>query len=304
MRTMPIVAAFSDSPRVRETLSILLEHECHVHFLPSHGGMRSQPIVPDVAVVATRAAPGVLRQVTDCWPGLPVVTIDIERPADLAPSVSVRHVPLEPQAIRTAVLCALAVDRYAALRRAIPTMIESLRQEIAFVCALARSMPTYIHHAIRPATATVLGTITREQADALDDVVTQLRAFSNRPSEALPEPEFAGALYDTLETTVEGTHGMPGSCTGISRPTAAGPIALLPIIGGLLRTHLRRHAHTPITTRADSAGLVLRYCRQPLVPAMSWPLLLAAAALRPCSWAVDVCTHGTEESVTLHPVTS
>jgi hypothetical protein len=307
MDAAPLVVAFSDSLAVRETLSILLEHDCELRFLGADIVLPRDSLLADLAVVAVRQPAGLLHDLTQHWPTLPIVAVHTA--AEMAPPITPVHpgiasVPLEPHAIRAAVMQRLLGARYAPLRAAVRMLAESLRAELSYPLAALRSFA--VANAISRGTDRVFPAIAREQSYLLGDAIDHLEWFRARPRRVETSPEFLVALCRALERPdtpaerallceciIESSNRMP-----------AGPLALAPVLGSFLLAHLRRRADPPvITIRITPEGALLHYRPRPPVQAVgnSWPLLLAALTARPWEWQLLRFADRDEEAIALRP---
>ncbi len=294
MHTAPVVVAFSDSQALRETLSVLLEHDCHLRFVGIDRVPPAESLGADVALVATRHAAGLLHELTRRWPTLPIVTVQMAETAPQLP-LSYRHiasVPLDPHAIRTAVFQKSSAATDGAVRARLEPIIAALREEIAYAlgalraCAAPRASGA-------AADAHVMALMMREQSRMLADAVDHLQRFCARPADVPIEPDFADAFCRELQRPddVASERTLLYECTGdAGRLRDPGPVALVPLLVKLLRAHLRRRCDAPkvrIAWRAD--GIELRYPPRPRPVATAqatatWPLLLAQLALERFRW--------------------
>lgn len=307
MNAAPVIVAFSDSRPVRETLSVLLEHDCDLRFMARDGAPAADTMSADLALVAVRQPAGLLRDLTQRWPALPIVAVHTG--AEIAPAVTPTHpavasVPLEPYAIRTAVIQGLTGAGYAPLRAAVRMLAEALRAELSYPFAALRR---FVAAEARSCGAdSVFAAIAREQIYVLGEAIDYLERFRARSRRAETSPEFLVALCGALERpTAPADRALLCQCvvdSGNRMP--AGPLTLAPLLGTFLRAHLRRRADAPvITIRITAEGAVLRYRpRPPVQPASdSWPLLLAALAVAPWGWQLLRTTGSAEEAIVLRP---
>lgn len=307
MNAAPVVVAFSDSRAVRETLSVLLEHDCDLRFMARDGAPAADTMLADLALVAVRQPAGLLRDLTQRWPALPIVAV--QTAAGITPPVTLTHcavasVPLEPHAIRTAVLQRLMGAGSAPLCAAARILADSLRAELTYPFAALRSFA--VVDALSGGTDRVFATIAREQSYVLGEAIDHLERFHARSRRVEASPEFLVALCRALERP-DAPAERPLLCEcsidfGMRMP--AGPLTLAPLVGAFLRAHLRRRTDSPvITIRITAEGALLRYRPRPPVQAMSnsWPLLLAALATRPWGWQLLSSADGAEEVIALRP---
>jgi hypothetical protein len=307
MDAAPLVVAFSDSLAVRETLNILLEHDCELRFLGADIVPPRDSQLADLAVVAVRQPAGLLHGLTQHWPTLPIVAVHTA--TEMAPPITPAHpsmasVPLEPHAIRTAVMQGLMAARYAPLRAAVRMLAESLGAELSYPFAALRSFA--LANAISRGTDGVFAAIAREQIYLLGDAIDHLERFRARSRRLETSPDFLVVLCRMLERPdTPAERALLCECiidSGNVMP--AGPLALAPVLGSLLLAHLRRRADPPlITIRITPEGALLHYRARPSVQAVSnsWPLLLAALTARPWEWQLLRFTDRVEERIALRP---
>jgi hypothetical protein len=307
MDAAPVVVAFCDSRAVRETLSVLLEHDCDLRFVARDGAPAAAAILADLAVVAVRQPAGLLHDLTQRWPALPVVAVQMG--AAIALPVTRAHtpvasVPLEPHAIRTAVVQGLTGAEYAPLGAAVRMLAEALRAELSYPFAALRwfvTVQTLSYSAER-----VFAAIAREQSYVVGEAIDHLERFHGRPRRAETSPEFLVALCRALgQPNGAADHAPVCRCVIDSdERIPAGPLTLAPLLGTFLRAHLRRQADAPaITISVTAEGAVLRYRPRPAVtPARdSWPLLLAGLALAPWGWQFLCTADSVEEAIVMRP---
>ncbi len=313
MHTAPIVVAFSDSQALRETLSVLLEHDCHLRFLGIDRVPFAESIPADLALVATRHAAGLLHELTRRWPTLPVVTVQMAETPPRLP-LSYRHiesVPLEPHAIRTAVFQKLSGATHVELRTRLAPIIEALREEIAYALGALRACAAPRPSGATAADAHVMTLMMREQSRMLADAIDHLQRFCARPADTPPEPGFAEAFYQELQRPDD----VPSERTLLyecARDATAsrdpGPTALISLLAKLLRAHLQRRCDGPVVRIAlRPGGIELRYPPRPRTTATpqastaTWPLLLAQLALERSRWRLSNTSLEGTEAVHLSP---
>jgi hypothetical protein len=251
---------------------------------------------------------------TERWPTLPIVVVDTEGarqstpPSTVLPDSVVRTVPLEPHAIRRAVLERLTSPPHSALRATLRCIAETLRTELTYSFAALRALTATSATAMEPLTGTLLGTIIREQTHVLSVDLDELQRFRDRPGAVEMSPHFVPALCRQLaqpdRETIE--RGLLCECTTASPPMqSTGPLTLVPTVTSFLRAHLRRRAATAVVSvRVTQGGVMIGYQPRRAGPlgVRSWPLLLAALVLQPWSWRVVGTTSAEEESIGLYPV--
>jgi hypothetical protein len=307
MDAAPVVLAFCDSRAVRETLSVLLEHDCDLRFVARDGASAGKTMLADLAVVAVRQPAGLLRDLTQRWPALPVVAVQMG--GAIAPRVTRAHgavasVPLEPHAIRTAVVQGLTAAEYAPLGAAVRMLAEALRTELSYPFEALRWFVAA--QALRCSADRVFAAIAREQSYVVSEAIDHLERFHARPRRAETSPEFLVALCRALDQPNAAVDGPP-LCRCVidsDERMPTGPLTLAPLLGTFLRAHLRRQADAPVITISVTAeGAVLRYrLRRAVVPAGdSWPLLLAALALAPWGWRFLRTADSVEEAIVMRP---
>ena len=308
-----IVAVFSDSLMLRETLAVLLERECHLEFLSQGTTGAVGALSPDLAVLAMPTPDPVLRDLAREWPGLPIVAIDPtqiggrETAALSPPGSGVKTVALEPQAIRTAVISRLPTthpfDRR--LRAMVSQIGETLRADLQYSFTMLRSFPALYargagHHA-DPILAAILG----EQASVIGEHVEQLERFRTRPRTGQLAEDFVEELCRQLEHADAETsqRGLLCACSlDTASPTPPGPVALAPLVAALVQAHLRRRSEPAvINVRAAANRVSMRYTPRSAAHAKttSWPLLLANLVLETWSWRISTSVSEGEEILTL-----
>lgn len=316
MEAKAVVAAFSDSPTLRETLAVLLERECHLEFLSPNTTAPMAALSPDVAVVATRAPNPLLRDLTRQWPRLPIVAIDSRQVGDRdqtplsSPSPTVHTVALEPLAIRAAVIGRLPVHPVGNLLRAIVgTVGETLHADLRYPFTMLRSFPALCVRSDGANTDAVLAAILREQVAVITEHIEHLERFRTRPRRVPLSEDFVTALCRHLEQPdiLSTQRGLLCTCSlDTAAPPAAGPTALAPLVAMLVRTHLRRRSETSvIAVHATAHRIDMRYTlrAETAAKSTSWPLLLADLALESGSWRIATSASNGYETLTLSGVT-
>ncbi len=311
MPTAPVVVAFSDSQALRETLSVLLEDDCHLRFLGIDRVPPTEAVPADVALVATRHAAGLLHELTRRWPTLPIVSVQMAETAPRLP-LSYRHiesVPLEPHAIRAAVFHKLSDTADAALRARLEPIIESLRDEVAYALGVLRACAAPRAVGAAPDTH-VMALMMREQSRLLTEAIDHLHRFCTRPTGPPLEPAFAEALCQELQRPDAELHerALRYECTGdVNTLRHPGPIALVVLLATLLRAHLRRRCDAPtvrIALRHDALELCYPPRPRPRTSpeaTSTWPLLLARLALERSGWRLSNTDGDGTEAIRLSP---
>jgi hypothetical protein len=308
-----VVAAFSDSPRVRETLSVLLEHECDLRVLPTGALQAETPLCADLALVAAPGASAVLHHLFRRWPTLPVIRVDMtaRRGARLRPprdGAHVQTVPLDPHAIRSAVLHELARHPEVALRGTVGPIVNALRHEIGYALAALRAFADLYGREAEPASDAILSAVTREQVHVLGRCLEQLETFRLRPRAVETARTFGSMFCRELERA-DTRSDERGMLCGVTVTAAAahppGPVALAGILAALLWAHLRRHAEpSTVALQATPDGVTLRFPQRGTAVDSdgSWPLVLASLALQPYCWHLGRRVADGRECLTLHPL--
>ena len=304
-----VVVTFAATSALRETLSVLLEHDCELRFLRPDAPVAGQCDAANLALLALPQPAPIVADLREHWPMLPIVAVDVSTtPASHSPGPhdqQVYRVPLEAHAIRTTVLQHLTPDRNATLRATVRVVAQTLRNDVSYSFAALRSFSALHAASAGPDTYALLGAVMREQSYVLAETVDQIQRFDARPRAVAISPEFPAALYRQLEgrDTLTGERGLLCECTVDAVCPEAGPLELAPAIAGFLRTHLRRAAAGPVVgVHLRREGVIVRYPRRPFATAKgSWPLLLAALALQPWSWSVSTHREDEEEFVRLRP---
>jgi hypothetical protein len=303
-----IVAAFSDSPALQETLSVLLEHECQLQFTSVESLTRRDVMPADLALVAMRSPAGVLREIATHWPALPVVAVsisEVDLAAPPAPSQA-RTVPLEPNAIRTAVRQELARHAAGLPASAVALIAEAFRVQLASPITALRAVAGCA--AQRPgANDAVLADVLRQQSYVLSQVVDQLNLFRMRPHRAVLSERFIADLCGDLEL-VDNAEGEPTVLCDRARSggaAAQGPVTLVPTLTAFLRAHLRRWSNAPVVcVRGSEREISMQYPVRPPGGGFSLPLMLAGLVLQPWSWRVFRLIEQHEETVRIAPATA
>lgn len=312
MEAAPVVIALSDSPRLRETLSVLLEHECDLRSLRPTALHGIDPTFADLAVVALSRPLPFLQDLASRCPALPVINIDLKPRSTAGGPIRlrqsrVRNVPLEPHAIRAAVMRELARQPDGPLRTTVRWLAHTLQAEISYPLVALRALCAAPVRDAAPGSEGVLAAVIREQVHVLSEVMAALAIFQERPRDAELGSGFAPTLCQDLEradrlTTERGVLWELDVDTDAA--ALRGPLGLTSTITALLHAHLRRRAASPvIRVRASSTHVEVRYTAR--VPgagvARSWPLLLVALTLRPSGWEVDVTHTGDDEAIRMRP---
>ena len=180
-----VVVAFPESPALRETLAVLLERDCQLRFLRPEATPSDDCRAASVALVAIARPQSVVRDLRQHWPALPIVAVDVtgEARTDVSspPDGSVLRVPLEPHAIRSAVLRQLAPDADASLRATARVIGETLRSHLSYACTALRSFSTLHASSAGPDTYALLGAVMREQSYVLGETVASCSASTRVP---------------------------------------------------------------------------------------------------------------------------
>lgn len=292
-----VVVAFSESPALRETLAVLLEHDCRLRCLPPAAVESSDCGAASVALVAVRRPDPIVHHLRRHWPQVPIVAVDVaEAPAGQPPAPPhddsrVYRVPLEPHAIRSAVLQRLAPDHDAALRATARVIGETLRAELAYAFTALRAFSALHASSAGPDTYALLGTVMREQSHLLSEIIDQLERFRSRPRGTELSPEFPAVLCRLLQRPdrFSNERGLLCEYTVDAACADAGPVELAPAVAALLRAHVRRRADSVLVgLRLTRQGVIVRYRRRRTSTTLrSWPLLLAGLALQPWAWSVS-----------------
>lgn len=300
-----LVVAFPESPALRETLAVLLEHDCQLRFLAPAAVAASDCGVASVALVAVRRPDPLVHDLRRHWPTVPIVAVDVaDAPPELLPRDSLLfRVPLEPHAIRTTVLQHLAPDHHAALRMNARVIAETLRAALSYSFVALRSFSALHASSAGPDTYALLGAVMREQSHLLGEAIEQLERFRSRPRAAEMSPEFPAALCRQLERLDHLGDDRGTFCHYVVDAVCAeaGPVELVPVVAALLRAHVHRTADGALVgVRLTRQGIVMRYPRRRTSAASrSWPLLLAGLALQPWSWSVSTQIADDQEVVSL-----
>ncbi len=300
-----VVVAFPESPALRETLAVLLEHDCELRFLEPAAAAASDCAAASVALVAVRRPVPVVHDLRRHWPTVPIVAVDVaDAPPELPPRDSLLfRVPLEPHAIRATVLQHLAPDHHAALRMNARVIAETLRAALSYSFVALRSFSALHASSPGPDTYALLGTAVREQSHLLSEAIEQLERFRRRPRAAELSAEFPAALCRQLEGLDHLGSDRGALCHyAVDAACAeAGPVELAPTVAAFLRAHVRRTADGAVVgVRLTRQGIVMRYrLRRASAASRSWPLLLAGLALQPWSWSVSTQIADDQEVVSL-----
>jgi len=300
-----VVVAFPQSPALRETLAVLLEHDCQLHFLRPDAAHSDACLAASVAVVAVERPDTLVQSLRQHFPQLPIVAVELEGgwSEPMVPAPTVCRVPLEPHAIRSTVLQRLTPDGDASLRSATRLIGETLQAHLAYALTALRSFSALHASSAGPDTYALLGAVMREQSYVLAEAVDHLQRFQSRPRLADASPDFCLALTQQLQRVDSATDVWPFLCEVIGDQSSCtrGPAQLVPTVAPLLRAHLRRRADGPLVQmRLSSEGLRIAYRRRWSASKMrSWPLVLATLMLEPWSWSVSTAADGDQELVCL-----
>ena len=307
MDAAPVVVAFSDSRAVRETLSVLLEHECALRFVNASSIPPPDPMLADLAVVALRHSSGVVHDLIRRWPTMPIVTVQFPEAAPplLAPPARVASVPLDPHAIRAAVRHNLSDALYVPLSAVVRSVAEALRAEVAYPLATLRSCAS-VWVSGSGADAHLVLAMVRQQSALIAQAIEDLDRFLLRPREVHNAPDFALTLCHEIERPAAAPTERTlvyESIVSASLLHDTGPVSLIPLLVTFLRAHLGRRCDAPLVRLSvEPDGVLLRYPpRAAPGPTPSWPLLLAALAVKPWGWRVVTVATAGEETVRLCP---
>jgi hypothetical protein len=305
METPALVVAFCDSHPVRETLAVLLEDACELNFVRADAGVPAD-LGADLALVATRTPAPLLHDLTHRWPTLPVVAVNLAATAPPPAGSRVSSVPLEPHAIRTAVLRELPQHSGVAFRALVQRVVQALQAELAYAFAALRSFAALHTTGAGQDSYTILGALAAEQCNAILQSADHLHEFLARPRAAETSPRFVAALCDALEQPAPTAGAVLYEYTTAPDATQIpGPANLAPVVAGCLRAYLQRRAAAPlIHIHTRGSGITIRYEARPSTAAVtgSWPLLLASLALAPAAWQVTTAMQGDEEIVHVQPM--
>jgi hypothetical protein len=316
METTPVVAAFSDSPLLRETLAVLLERDCHLEFFSPSATASAATLAPDLAVLATQSPSAVLHDLVHRWPQIPIIAIDPQQIGgrELTPmsasAPNVHTVPLEPQAIRAAVIDRLPTPPPDSQLRAIAERIgATLRAELRYSFTMLRSFSAFGAPTASRDTDAILAAILCEQASVIGEHVEHLERFCARPRAVALSTTFVSTLCRQLAQpdTAATQRGLLCTCSlDTASPAIPGPTALAPLVATLVRAHLRRRSELSVINISAAAHRVsMRYKLRAATPSMktSWPLLLADLLLEPSAWRTATSAGNGHETLTLLGVT-
>ena len=306
-----LVIAFSESPSLRETLTVLLERDCRLRFLDPHVETPADLVEPDLALIAGSSSVHLLPRLVRRWPFLPVVAVDLsDRGASTRRSTgvpwNVQTVSLEPEAIRAAVLQQIPAAADAEIRAAVRSVVGALQNELAYGFNALRSFVGLQSTDAGTDAFAILGAVTTEQCHAIAESLQYLYDYLARPRVAEATGGFVVAVCHHLEApqSMAAQRGLRCACT-LEGPTThlAGPVNLAPLLASFVHAHLRRRAESPvIDVRATSRGITMRYRpRSASSSSPSWPLLLASLLLRPCSWRMFITRMNDDELLNLRP---
>lgn len=304
MEPAPTVVVVADSPAVSETLSVLLEHDCHLQFLTPDRLSPNLGDSADLALVALRQPENLLTTLRRRWPALPVVAVlrDARRTPCASGAISV---PLKPMAIRSAVREGLRDDSASALRRSVRLVARTLQAELTYAFVAVRTLAPLDAARVGTASVTLFAAVMREQLCAIATAMEQLERVRARPRAVTSAPRFALALSSALAQPDAAARARGLLChvaTDTAVSLAAGPVSLAPLIAELLRWHLRRRSVSPAATvRHTGNGIAVHYCphSSSAFPGGSWPLLLASLLLRRWSWRTWTVRSAQDETVAI-----
>lgn len=304
MDVASIIAAFSDSPALQETLSVLLENECELQFLTVDSLARRDVMPADVALVAMRSPDGLLNELATHWPTLPVVTVIVDDAATHPLSGTSSSVRLDPNAVRTAVRVALARHAAGIPASAVARIADGVRVQLAVSFTGLRAVSGCTTQLHRPEKS-LLSAVLHQESVTISEMVAHLEAFRTRPRRAVLSSCFLADLCGELERSdaVAGERNLIcSSAVDLSVHATAGPVTLVPTLGGFLRAHLRRSSRrSTVQVSGKDGEITIRYRVRPPSGAFSLPLLLTGLALQPWSWRVFRSTDQEDETVRLTP---
>ena len=299
MSTGGIVVAVSETLAVRETLAILLEQECDLRFAAPASVPSPTLAAADVALVALVDPRPTLTALQQEWPHVPVVAVEVPgRRTATAPLAipaaaaegTVCRVPLEPHAIRRAVLDRLSPAPESDLSGPIGLVVETLRAELGYALRALRTFSTLHARSPGPDTHALLGAVMREQSHVLAECLEQMERFCARPRHSARGADFLAAVRAAVDRD-ESPGGRRVVCRWRSTASYAppGPTALAPLVAGYVLDHLRRNSAAAVVDGHESgAGLTVVYPPQrgTAEARLPWALALADFALRPWGWRV------------------
>jgi hypothetical protein len=274
-------------------------------------------LAADLAVLATANADFLVRRLSADWPTVPIVSIDLgeagrtggtdDRVNGGAPDSHVHRVPLEPEAIRAAVLPHLQGNADRTLRIEIARLCACLQAEVKPALESLRllSESAALH---QQGGANIWAGIGRD-ARLLEQAVEELEVFRRRTSDVQPSRRFVSRVCQELSRPAAASARDALRCECVVQsgiPGPPGPAALAPTLATLLRAHLQRRSTSPvISVFALQRGISIRYPGSIAPPAepVSWPLLLASIAVRSCHWQIDLIREELFEIIDLHPYT-
>ena len=315
MEAKAVVAAFSESPMLRETLAVLLEGDCQLQFLSPGTTAPVAALSPDLALLATATPAPLLARLARHWPRLPIVAIDPTQIGGSAAAAAalagagIETVGLEPEAIRTAVISLLPARRPDDLLRVIVAEIgETLGADLRYSLTMLRAVPALCTRGGSRDTDSILASILCEQAAVIGAHVEQLERFRTRPRPMQVSEQFVSALCRQLEQADAATtqRGLLCACSlDTAAPAVPGPVALVPLVATLVRAHLRRRSElSVITVRAAHNRVSMRYALRSAAQAhtRSWPLLLASLVLESWSWRISTSVGDGHETLSVFGV--
>lgn len=276
---LPIVAIFTSNRSLRETLGILLEHDCHVQAMPP-AATATLGSAPSLAVVASPAATVVAARIRDVWPDVPVVVIrEANEPAPARDETS-EIVPLDPHAIRRAVLKHLRPSSDGTLRLCAAAIGESLKA--AWQPRLRR-----LRRELEPMTTSAREKMRADLAALMADHAL-LQRFVNRPPDSRQSSMFIGELASLLREELMGSAFDFTVEEPLPRNPAQGPLALAAVLASLLAAAAQPQSTQAIQARATEDSLYLSFAarRDHHLTHVPLALVLVGLALEPWSWRV------------------
>jgi len=297
---------------LRETLAVLLERDCRLEFLNPGAAGPVAALSPDLAILATPTPARLLHDLTRHCPTLPIVSVELA--STTAPAgtpglpVGVTCVPLEPHAIRSAVMERLACGPDPELHATVRAIADALHAEVAQSLAALRTCARHLAKA-GTAAGTTLVDLVREHGAVVGAALDDLQRFQARPRQHQPAADFAAAVCRELaqhDATAE-TRLVCGCKIDASIPLPPGPVALAPVVGAFLHAYLRRRVGAPVVrVAANDRGVRLWYPAPPASgPASALlPLRLAGLTLPSWRWSLSMSSSEDLEMILLSPTTS
>jgi len=292
---------------LRETLAVLLERDCRLQFFNPGTVRQVAAPAPDVAVLATSAPGRLIDDLARYYPTVPIVRVQVVPEA--APSRAAEScgrmtiVPLEPHAIRNAVMARLADGPDATLHAVVRAIVDALHAELVPALAALRVAARQLGQT-NAARAALVDSL-RQHSAVASAVGNDLLRFQARPRDAARSADFGAAVCRELaeRDAAADVRRLHGCQLDTSVPLPPGPVGLAPLISSVLHRHLSRRTNVPVVrATAGRRGVRLSYPRPSAQSASGLlALRLIGLILPPSGWSLEISRTAREEIISLSP---